>query len=142
MACYHSPSWTLAEIRRKVLAVNTIEAQTFPRSRKTIRAVTVVNLVLFVLFVIPVTHRSVDRAFLALRSAGAEEAIGHLLQAWLVGSTIIATTLFGRMVWKKATVASAEMPVPPLTFEGVLLAAWWLVALGSCAYAFALGMGG
>lgn len=48
----------------------------------------------------------------------------------------------GRMVWKKATVASAEMPVPPLTCEGVLLAAWWLVALGSCAYAFALGMGG
>jgi len=40
--------------------------------------------------------------YLALRRGGLEELVGRSLQIWLVGSTVVATTLFVLVVWKKA----------------------------------------
>jgi hypothetical protein len=50
--------------------------------------------------------------------------------------------LFSWMVWQKRKTISAGISSPGLSFEGILLLAWWLVVLGVCVYAFALGMGG
>jgi hypothetical protein len=86
-----------------------------------------------VLFVVPVTHRLVDDGFRALRRFNAEEVAGRTLQVWLVGSTVLSTILFGRLVWRKAS---------PLTHEAVLLVAWWFLALATAAYSFMLGLGG
>jgi hypothetical protein len=116
--------------------------QTFSASRKAVRLITILNLCIFVLFVIPPAHRWVDRGFLALRALHFEEALGLSLQIWLVGSTLLATALLARMLWQRRRAVSAGIPPAPLRLEGILVAAWWLVALGACAYGFMLGMGG
>jgi hypothetical protein len=115
---------------------------TMPRSRKIIRLVTLVNFSIFVLLVIPVAHRWVDRGFLALRAINLEDPVGWSLQIWLVVSTLVITTLFGQMVWKNRRATSAGLAVSPLKYEGMLVLTWWLVVLGACAYGYMLGMGG
>ena len=114
-------------------------ASALPRSRAIVRAILCANFLLFALSVIPVTDTWVDRQFLALRSLGFEDVAGRFLQVWIVGSTILATALFGLIVWKNRRGALA---VRPIRFEGILLLLWWLVVLGSCLYGFVLGMAG
>jgi hypothetical protein len=116
--------------------------ETFSGSRKAIRLIMLVDYLIFGLFVIPPAHRWIDRGFLALKSISLEDPVGWSLQGWLLGSTVVATALFGRMAWKKWRAVSAGMVAAPLRFEGILLLAWWLVVLGACAYGFMLGMGG
>ena len=114
----------------------------FSGSRKAVRWITLFNFLVFVLFVIPPAHRLVDRVFLALRSVHFEEPVGYSLEIWLVGSTLAATALLGRMIWQTRRTISAGLPSPSLALEKILVAAWWLAALGTCAYGFMLGMGG
>ena len=108
-------------------------------SRSILRAFLYVDFFLFALFVVPITHHWVDQVFLALRTINLEEAGGRSMQVWIVASTIVATALFGRMVWNNRR---ATLPVRSLRFEGILLLAWWLTLLGACAYGFMLGLGG
>ena len=61
------------------------------------------------------------------------------IQVWVVTSTIIATALFGYMLWKAHR---AGLPVRLLQFEGILLLAWWVTLLALCAFGFMMGMGG
>lgn len=114
----------------------------FPISRNAIRLITVWNFLLFGLFVIPPTHRWIDRGFLALRDVHLEEPAGRFLQVWLVGSTLLATGLLGRILWQKRGATRVGLPSASVRLEAVLLAVWWLVVFGACAYGFALGMGG
>lgn len=103
------------------------------RSRTAIRSILVANLALSILFVVPVAHRLVDDGFRALERVNAEALAGRTLQVWLVGSTVVATALFGRLVYKKAS---------PITCEATLLCVWWFVLIAAIAYGFILGLGG
>jgi hypothetical protein len=116
--------------------------QTFSGSRKAIRLITLFNLSIFVMFVIPPAHRWVDRGFLVLRSIHFEEPVGYSLEIWLSGSTLAATALLAQMIRRRRRTISAGLPSASLTLEKTLVAAWWLAALGACAYGFMLGMGG
>jgi hypothetical protein len=108
-------------------------------SRNVVRAILYVNFFLFGLFVIPITHHWIDHGFLALRSINLEDVVGQSLQMWLVGSTITATALFGFIGWKTRAI---DMPAGSHKFEAILLLSWWIIVIGTCIYAFALGMGG
>ena len=114
----------------------------FARAQRTMRLVLISDFVCFGVFVIPAARRWADRMFLAARAIHLEELVGRSLQIWTLGSTALATALFSWMVWQKRKAMSAGISSPELGFEGILLLAWWLVLLGLCAYAFALGMGG
>jgi hypothetical protein len=92
--------------------------------------------------VVPAAHRLIDRGFLALRTYHLEDPVGWLLQVWLIGSTLLVTALLLRMLWQKRRATSSKVPTIPLRLEGMLVAVWWLVLLGACAYGFMLGMGG
>jgi hypothetical protein len=116
--------------------------QISPTSRKAIRLITSLNFLIFGLFVVPPAHRWIDRGLLALGSVHLEDPVGRSLQIWLVGSTLAATALFGRMLWQKQRATSAGVPLVSVRLEGILIAVWWLVVLGACAYGFMLGMGG
>lgn len=115
---------------------------TFSRSRKAIRVMMLLNFVFFVLFVIPVTHRLMDKGFVVLRAIHLEDPVGWSLQVWLIGSTVVATALFAWMLWKKRRAVSSGISTSPIMFEGVLLLVWWVVLVGACGYGFMLGMGG
>ena len=108
-------------------------------SRAIVRAILSANFFLFALFVIPTTHHFVDRGFLAMRSLHLEDAVGRSMQVWIVVSTILATALYGLVVWKNRRAAA---PIRSTRFDGILLLAWWIVLLGVCAFGFMLGMGG
>ncbi len=108
-------------------------------SRAIVRAILYANFCLFALFVIPTTRHWVDREFLALRSVNLEEVVGRSMQAWIVASTITATVLFGLVLRKNRR---AELSIPSIRLDGILLLAWWIALLGVCAYGFVLGMGG
>jgi hypothetical protein len=116
--------------------------QQFSGSRKAIKTITLLNFLIFAVIVIPPAHRWVDRGFLALRSIHFEEPVGYSLQVWLVVSTLVATALLARIIWHGRTRMSEGLPSVPLGLEKALVAAWWLAALGACAYGFMLGMGG
>lgn len=116
--------------------------QTFSGSRRALRAITLSNFFIFVLFVVPPTHRWVDRGFLALRSIHFEGPVGLSLQIWLLVSTLGATALLIRMVWEKRRTVTAGMPSASLGLEATLVAVWWAVVLAACVYGFTLGMGG
>lgn len=108
-------------------------------SRTIVRTILCANLFLFALFVIPPTHHWVDRGFLTLRSMNMEDFVGRSLQAWLLGSTVVATALLGLAAWKNRR---ATLPAKSLKLEGILLLSWWIIVVGACAYGFMLGMGG
>jgi hypothetical protein len=114
----------------------------FVGSRGAMRIILLINFTLLGLFVIPPAHRWVDRLFLAMRAIHSEQLAGRSLQIWILGSTVLATALFGWMVWKQRKAMFAGISSPQLSFEGILLLPWWVVLLGICAYGFALGMGG
>jgi hypothetical protein len=116
--------------------------KTFSGSRIAVRSITLFNLLIFVLFVIPPAHRWVDRGFLALQAIGFEEPVGYSLQIWLVGSTLLATGLLAWMTGKRRKTKATGLPRVSLRLEKILVAAWWLAALGACAYGFMLGGGG
>jgi predicted membrane protein len=61
------------------------------------------------------------------------------MQVWIVASTILATVLFGLVVWKNRRAAS---PIRSIRLDGILLLTWWIALLGVCAYGSMLGMGG
>lgn len=108
-------------------------------SRAIVRAILCANFFLFALFVIPTTHHWVDSGFLAMRSVHLEDAVGRSMQVWIVVSTILATVLYGLVVWKNRRATS---PIRSTRFDGILLLVWWIALLGVCAYGFMLGMGG
>jgi hypothetical protein len=116
--------------------------QTFSGSRRAVRSITFLNVLVFVLFVTPPAHRWIDRGFLALRTVHFEKPVGYSLGIWLVGSTLAATALLVRMVWQKRHMIRAGLPSASLWPEATLVAAWWAVVLSACAYGFMLGMGG
>lgn len=108
-------------------------------SRNIVRTILYANLFLFAVFVIPTTHHWVDRVFFTLRSTNMEDLVGRSLQAWLLGSTIVATGLFGLIAWKNRR---ATRSARSLKLEGILLFSWWIIVVGACAYGLILGMGG
>lgn len=114
--------------------------RTFSGSRTAVRSITLLNFVVYVLFVIPPAHRLVDRGFLALRSVRLDEYVGDMLEIWLVGSTLAATAFLGRMIWQRRKTISAGLPPVSLTLEKSLVAAWWLALLSICMYGFMVGM--
>jgi hypothetical protein len=122
--------------------MHTQAQQTFSVQRKMVRSITLFNLFIFIALVTPPAHRLVDRGFLVLRSIHLEELVGFSLQIWLVVSTLATTALLARMIWQKRRTMSAGLPSISLQLETTLVAAWWLAALGACAYGFMLGMGG
>jgi hypothetical protein len=122
--------------------MNTQLEKAFSASRKAIRWITSINFFLFVLFVIPLTRRWVDRGFQALDSIHLEEPVGFSLQAWLILSTLVAAILLGRLIWLRRRTTSEGLPSISVQPEAILVAAWWVVALAACAYGYILGGGG
>jgi len=113
-----------------------------PRSIKAIRAIIYFNFFLVGLFVVPVTHRLVDRLLRALQPIKLEDPIGWSLQVWIVGSTVLATSLYVREAFRGKKIANFKGPRKSFNFDGVLLLAWWLTVLCFMVYGFVLGTGG
>ena len=113
-----------------------------PRSSKAIRTIAFINFLLVGLFVVPITHRLVDRFLRALQRIKLENLIGRSLQVWIVGSTFLATALFARNAIKSRWAADREGSSKSSRLDGVLLLAWWLTVMCFIAYGFMLGMGG
>ena len=114
----------------------------FGTSRTIIRLTMWVNLSLFILFVVPLTNHWINRGFRTLKTFNLKEPVGRSLQIWLVGSTVCATVLLAQILWKKRKPLPVGSPYVSVVLEGTLVAAWWVVVLGACAYGFMLGMAG
>jgi hypothetical protein len=78
---------------------------------------------------------------LTLRRIGLEDVIARSVQVCIVGSTLLATVLFGALLWKRNRGEYGDS-LPRVRFEGILLLAWWVTLLGFLAYGFMRGMGG
>lgn len=98
-----------------------------------VRVLLIANFAVMLVLIGPGRSHELD---LALRRAGLEGLIGRSIQVWIVGSTVIATTLFLILAWKRKKI------LPRIRFEGMLLIAWWVALLGVLAYGFMLGLGG
>src|SRR5215470_18809415 len=94
-------------------------------SRAVLRTILYTNFILFFLFVVPITHRWIDHGFFILRALHLEDLIGRSMQVWIVGSTILATVIFGLAFWRSRQSAAARS----LRFEGILLFTWWFALL-------------
>jgi hypothetical protein len=114
-----------------------------PRSvpQKIIRFTLGINFTLFVLFIVPFAHHWVDRGFRALTAFNLEKPAGRSLQVWLVGSTLLATGLLLFASSRNRKAVARGRPSEDLRFDSILVTSWWLIVLGSCAYAYMLGMG-
>jgi hypothetical protein len=122
--------------------MQTQERQTFSATRKTVRLITLFNLFVFLLFVVPPAHHWVDQQFLALRSIHLEEPVGLSLQIWLAMSTLVVTGLLARMIWQRRRSNVPSLLERSLKLETALVVAWWLAVIGACACGFMIGMGG
>jgi hypothetical protein len=67
---------------------------------------------------------------------GIAHLITRSLQFWFVGSTVIATILFVRMLISKSKI------LRPTKLDWALILGWWFVIVFFCAFAFMMGMGG
>jgi predicted DNA-binding ArsR family transcriptional regulator len=64
------------------------------------------------------------------------------IQLWVVGSTLLATGLFVRGIFKKSTSTTVAGTRKQLVSDGQLLFSWWMTLLAICFYAFMLGRSG
>jgi heme/copper-type cytochrome/quinol oxidase subunit 2 len=79
---------------------------------------------------------------LALRAIDLEDPAILSIQIWTVSSTLIATGLLLWAFWQGRKAKSAGIASAPVKLEIVLVAVWWLMVIGVCAYGFMLGMAG
>ena len=103
-----------------------------------VRVLLIANFAVMLALIGPGRSHELD---LVLRREGLEDLIGRSIQVWIVGSTVIATTLFLILAWKRTKMEPSDT-LPRIRFEGTLLVAWWVALLGVLAYGFMLGMGG
>jgi hypothetical protein len=76
-----------------------------------------------------------------LRNAGLDSAAAFSLQLWIATSTLFATVLFTRRIFKKSPGSGLSDQVPQAVLvDGLLLLAWWITLIGMFMYAFMLGM--
>jgi hypothetical protein len=107
------------------------------RGATLLRVLVGVNFAIFLVMISPIgTSRELYKS---LKDSGLANAIFRSMQVWVVASTLIATVLFGLIIWN---LRRAGLPVRTLRLEAILLVAWWLTLLLLCGYAFMLGMGG
>lgn len=103
-----------------------------------IRVLTIANFSVMLLLIGLGRSHELD---LALRRLGLEDVIGRSLQVWFVGATLLATTLFVGVLWKKSRLGPSDTQLRIKT-EAILLSAWWLTLLALLAFGYMLGMGG
>ena len=97
----------------------------------------VINFVLLLALIGPGNSREL---YLAERRMGLAHFITHSVQLWFVGSTVVVTALFIRMLVLRSKVAQAEQS--PTKLDWVLFLSWWFVLAVCCMFAFMIGMGG
>ncbi|PYY12397.1 MAG: hypothetical protein DMG69_01310 [Acidobacteria bacterium] len=94
----------------------------------------------FAILLIMISPVGTSREFYkATRNSAFADEVFRSIQVWVVASTLIATILFGRILWK---LRRAALAIAAVRFEAILLLAWWLTLLLLGAYGFMLGMGG
>ena len=97
------------------------------------------NFFLFLLLISPLgTSHELYRRFEGTLFAN---VVGHSLQLWFVGSTLVATILPIVHSVRKRNVGDASSSRYQL-IDFVLISLWWIVVIGTCLYALALGAGG
>lgn len=97
------------------------------------RVLLIINFILLLALIGP---GSSHQLYLAERRIGIANLIVRSMQLWFVGSTIIATILFVRMLVVKPKI------VQPTKLDWGLLLGWWSVIALLCAFGFMMGMGG
>lgn len=113
----------------------------FRTSRTAVRVLLFANFLFFGLLVIPAFRHWADAALLALRDSGREDLAGYSIPAWILGSTFVATILFGHMFWKGGG-PETDQAERGVGIEGRLLLVWWITLVGVCIYGYSLGTGG
>ena len=76
---------------------------------------------------------------LALKRRGLDTFLEFVFPLWLFGSTLIATACF---VWRRFKETRFVYNANPMTFDGIILAAWLSYLVALMLYAGALGAAG
>lgn len=98
-----------------------------------LRVLLIINFILLVALIGPGSSRQL---YLAAKRVGIAHFITYFLQVWFIGSTILATILFIRMLVSKSRI------LKPTKLDWGLFLGWWSIAACVCAFAFMMGMGG
>src|SRR3954466_16420108 len=99
-----------------------------PRGACLLKILIAINFVILLVLISPVgTSHELYKAY---RESALLQGVTTFIQIWVVASTIVATVLFGFMLWKAHR---AGLSVRSLRFEGILLLAWWVTILAACA---------
>lgn len=103
------------------------------KSPKVVRVLIIINFFLLLALIGPGSSRQL---YLAAKRVGIAHFITYFLQVWFIGSTILATILFIRMLVSKSRI------LKPTKLDWGLFLGWWSIAACVCAFAFMMGMGG
>jgi hypothetical protein len=115
---------------------NTDPISTTAIGTKLLRVLVFINFVLLVALIGPGNSRQL---YLAERRTGLAHIIVHSLQVWFVGSTVIVTVLFIRMLVFRSKALRSQNPTK---LDWTLFLGWWFVVVACCVFAFMVGMGG
>jgi hypothetical protein len=103
---------------------------------KLLRVLLLINFAFLLLLIGP---GSSHQLYLVERRMGLANIITHSFQFWFVGSTIVVTVLFIRMLFSR----SQSLPSRSLAkLDWALFLSWWFVVAICCMFAFMMGMGG
>jgi hypothetical protein len=106
------------------------------RGTQLIRVLLLIDFALLLALIGPGNNRQL---YLAERRMGIANIVTHTLQFWFIGSTVVVTALFVRMLVSrpKALHTSSLKKL-----DWVLFLSWWFVVAICCMFAFMVGLGG
>jgi hypothetical protein len=106
------------------------------RGTQLIRVLLMINFALLLALIGPGNNR---RLYLAGRRMGIAHIVTHSLQFWFIGSTVVVTALFIRIL---LSTPKALRTSSPTKLDWALFLSWWFVVALCCMFAFMMGMGG
>jgi hypothetical protein len=106
------------------------------RGTKLLRVLLFINFAFLLLLIGPGSSRQL---YLVERRMGLAHVITRSLQFWFVGSTVIVTVLFIRMLISRSQSLRSQSPAK---LDWALFLSWWFVVAIYCMFAFMMGMGG
>jgi hypothetical protein len=107
-------------------------------SAKLFRIPLLINFALLLLLVGPGTSRSLDRAIRAADLQDYVNAIIHVIQTWVIASSLFSTVIFVRWRFLKKTDSVTSAPRGPSKADVAMLLGWW--ALLGILFLYALSM--
>lgn len=110
-----------------------------PGHHTAVRLIAAINFVLFV--VVFFTPLGGEEAYRAYKAAKIDDLLTWTIQAWVVGSTLVATVLLIRGVIRlRRSKRILQEEWYPLQVDAMVLAFWWITLFGLGLYGFMLGL--